>query len=96
MVDFGEIDIKEKEIDFGTAVGTFSVTTNVPDNDVTTTSQILAWIAAKVPSDSRDIDEITAEAIEIKCRANAASLDIYAKCFSGTIVGKFIVNYLVS
>lgn len=88
-------NIKETEVDFGSAVNQIDKSFTITDADVAPTSQILANIAYKSPSGGRHIDEIAAEEFDILCAPGTGDFNMLLRSRSGSVSGKFLVNYLV-
>ena len=91
----GSANIKETEVDFGNVVSRTEQTFTITDADVSAGSQLLAQILHKAPSDARSVDEIQCEQFDILCAPAAGTFDMTMRGRSGSVMGKFIVAYLV-
>src|SRR5688500_15491937 len=87
------VNIKETEVDFGTAAvseATFTIT----DADVSATSQILAGLAGIAPT-GKEIEEVyLEEPFKIICAPAAGTFDMTVQPF-GDVSDKFKIWYLV-
>ena len=95
LVVSGSVNIKETEIDFGDNNYVTEQVFTITDADVSTSSQIMANVSIKSPSDSRDVDEILWEDMICVCQAGTGNFLLTVKSLYGSVNGKFIINYLV-
>ena len=91
----GSVNIKQTEVDFGNVVSLTEKTFTITDADVGGTSQLLAQVIHIAPSDARSVDEIAWESWDIFCAPAAGSFDLTMKNRLGSVMGKFVVAYLV-
>ena len=88
-------NVKQIEIDFGDVSFVTEGIFNITDVDVTVNSKIIAEVAYVAPT-NKDLDEIEMDDIEVKAKPNAGNLELWVKSTSGSIYGKFKINYLVA
>lgn len=93
--DSGGANIEEAEVDFGNVVNRTEQTFTITDADVTTASSIIAQVMHKSPSDGRNIDEIAWEPWDIYVKPGTGTFDLTMKNRLGSVMGRFIVGYLV-
>lgn len=95
---FGEIPgvalAADTEVDFG-STPVFEATFTITDENVSTTSIILAQVKWVSPSDGRDINEIMVESFDIKCAPGSGSFDMKMESRDGSVAGLFVVSYIV-
>ena len=89
------VNVKETEVDWGTAAYQTDKTFTVVDGDVGAGSQLLCQVAHKSPSDGRSVDEIVVESFDLKAKVAVGSFDLTMKSLHGPVTGRFLVNYLV-
>lgn len=86
---------KQIEIDFGTGRYQRSKTFTIQDANVTLDSIILLSKGVKQTSDGRKIDELWLESLDLSAKADNQFFHLYVRSLSGTISGKFIINYKI-
>ena len=91
----GSTNIKQTEIDFGNMVSITDKTFTVTDADVSSSSQLLAQVLHIAPSDGRSVDEIQWESFDMFCKPATGSFDLNMRSRLGSVMGKFVVAYLV-
>ena len=91
----GATDVEEAEVDFGNVVGLTDKTFTITDADVTTASRIVAQVMSVSPSDGRNVDEVEWETWDIYCRPGTGTFDLTMKNRFGSVMGRFVVGYIV-
>jgi hypothetical protein len=89
----GAANIKQVEIDFGTAPmheGSFLIA----DAEVVAASQITGSVAHEAPT-GKDLDEVEMDALNLSFGPGVGVMTIYARSIEGRVVGAFKVNYLI-
>jgi hypothetical protein len=87
----GSVSMTEVEIDVGTTP-VLEKTVNVVDAGVLATSKILGGVANIAPT-GKDLDEVEADALELKFQPQAGSININIKGLEGAIADKFKLWY---
>ena len=95
LVVSGTTNIKQTEVDFGTAAYQTEKSFTVTDADVSAGSQILGSVRHVAPSDARSVDEIAWESFDLFFKSGAGSFDLLMKSRLGTVSGKYVIAYLV-
>lgn len=90
----GSVNIKETEIDFGTALAQTEKVFTITDADVSASSQLIASLSYQAPT-SKDQDEVEMDDFSIRCMPGTGQFDMFVNSLNGAVHDKFKVNYLV-
>lgn len=93
-LDEQKIKSKEVEVDFGSEAKTYEIF-EVTDEDAVPQSKVFPVKAIKPPSDGRSVDEVFAEPLQIEARPQNKKINFYIKVLTGSVLGKFIIWYLI-
>lgn len=94
LVVSGETNIVETEIDFGTGLYQSDKTFTITDAACTTAKSVMVQKILKSPSDSRQVDEIKYQKMEMSAVPNNGSFDLNIMT-EGSFSGKMIVGYII-
>ena len=89
----GAVDIKQVELDFGTALRQKTKSFIVTDTGVSLTSQILMLQAMDAPT-NKSQDENEMDTFNCRCVPGVGQFSAYVESLWGSVTGKFRFNYL--
>lgn len=85
--------VKQTEVDFGTTP-VYDTSFTVTDAEVTTSSNIIGWIAYVAPT-GKDLDEVEMDLIDLKFGPGSGQFTVFAKPMEGYVADKFKINYII-